>query len=84
MGIVHNEQRNLKILRNDLEKRQKILEKEVLAHSRKRSELKAKERDVLNAIESFDAFTYQKKHLENRLGFLISVFEDLSSSNTIS
>ncbi|OMJ95679.1 hypothetical protein SteCoe_929 [Stentor coeruleus] len=78
VGIVQNEQRNLKILRNDLEKRQKILEKEVLTHSRKRSELKAKERDVLNAIESFDAFTYQKKHLENRLQLLISVFEDLS------
>ncbi|OMJ93154.1 hypothetical protein SteCoe_3975 [Stentor coeruleus] len=76
--IVQSEQRNMKIIKNDLEKRQKVLEQEVLNCSRKSSELKAKERDILNAIESFDAFTYQKKHIENRLQFLLSIFEDIS------
>jgi hypothetical protein len=78
--ILQNEQRNLKILRNDLEKRQKNLEQEVLSYARKCTETKAKEREVLTAIESFDVFLYQKKHLEERLQFLLSVFEDISST----
>ena len=84
MGIltmVQNEQRNLKILRSDLEKRQRNLEQDVLAYARRCSEMKAKERDVLNTIESFDAFIYQKKQVENRLQFLLSMFEDISNSS---
>lgn len=76
VNVLQTEQRNLKILRNDLEKRQRNLEQEVLAYARRCSEMKAKEREVMNTIESFDAFVYQKKHLENRLQFLLSVFED--------
>ena len=78
VSFVQNEQRNLRILRNDLEKRQKNLEQEVLGNARKFSETKAKEREVLNAIESFDVFLYQKKHLESRLQFLLTLFEDSS------
>jgi chromosome segregation ATPase len=76
VSIVQNEHRNLKILRNDLEKRQKCLEQQVFNYSRKFSEVKAREKEILASVEKFECFLKQKKQIEDQLVFLASLFEE--------
>ena len=75
VGIVQNEHRNLKILRNDLEKRQKSVEQQVLAFSRKCSEMKVKEKEIAENSEKIEDFLRQKKQVETQMEFLISLLE---------
>lgn len=78
--VVQNEHRNLKILRNDLEKRQKNFEQQVLAQSRKCSELKAKEKVIFESIEQYEIYLNEKKQLESKLQFLLSILENSHES----
>ena len=73
--IVQNEHRNLKILRNDLEKKQRIFEQQVLTQSRKCSEFKVKEKEVRRGFEQFETFLNEKKQLESKLMFLLNLLE---------
>lgn len=73
--IVQNEHRNLKILRNDLEKKQRTFEQQVLAQSRKCSEFKVKEKEVQQTFEHFEKFLNEKKQLESKLLFLLNLLE---------
>lgn len=75
VSIVQNEHRNLKILRNDLEKRQKSMEQQVLAFSRKCSEMKVKEKEIVENNERVEEFLRQKKQVETQMEFLISLLE---------
>lgn len=72
---IQNEQRNLKILRKDLEKRQKILENDILSNTNKTSELHTKEKEFSKVVAIVTTFIKEQNFLENRLQMLFEFLE---------
>ncbi|OMJ92033.1 hypothetical protein SteCoe_5235 [Stentor coeruleus] len=72
---IQNEQRNLKILRKDLEKRQKMLENDILINANKASEFHAKEKEFSKVVAIVTGFIKEQNLLENRLQMLFDFFD---------
>ncbi|OMJ82065.1 hypothetical protein SteCoe_17337 [Stentor coeruleus] len=72
---IQNEQRNLKILRKDLEKRQKILENDILTNANKTSELSIKEKEFSKVVSIVTGFIKEQNIIENRLQMLFEFLD---------
>jgi len=75
---VRSEQRNIKILRKNLEKRQKNLEAESLLQLVQKQELSKLEKNFSNSVSTISNFIYEQAILETRLQFFFDFLESVT------
>lgn len=77
-----SEQRNLKILRKNLEKQQKNLENEVFTNIKKSENLQKSEQSLVQKISSLSKFIQDQSSIESRLQSFFEVVDKLILDNS--
>ena len=77
-----SEQRNLKIIRKNLEKQQKTLENEVYANIIKSENLQKSEQNLIQKISSLSKFIQDQSSIESRLQSFFEVVDKLILDNS--